>query len=69
MAERNHSPTPELWDKHQAAQHLGVTPDSARRILNRLGIPVAQRLTDNHGRAIAYWRADDIRKHRPTTTT
>lgn len=65
MDERDRSPTIELWDKRQAADYLGIQPDSVRRIALRHGIPVADRRIDERGRSHALYRADDIRNHRP----
>lgn len=65
MAERDRSPTIELWDKKQAADHLGIRPNSVRVFTHRRGIPVAERRTDQQGRSHALYRADDIRAHRP----
>jgi DNA-binding transcriptional MerR regulator len=64
MAERDRSPTPELWDKHQAAEHLGIHPDSVRQWTRRNGIPVIRRRVEK-GRARALYNADDIRDRRP----
>jgi hypothetical protein len=57
-----------LWDKQQAAEYLGIQPDSIRRIALRHGIPVVDRRIDERGRAHALYRAEDIRKRKRTTT-
>lgn len=63
MAERNHSPTPELWDKKQAAAYLNMHPNSVRKWAWRRNIPIADRRIDDHGRSHALYRADDIRNN------
>lgn len=66
MDERDRSPTTELWDKNQAADYLGMHPNSVRVFTHRWGIPVVERRLDRHGRAHALYNADDIRNQRPT---
>lgn len=66
MAERDRSPTAELWDKNQAADYLGMHPNSVRVFTHRRGIRVAERRLDRQGRSHALYRADDIRNQRPT---
>ncbi|MER7696153.1 hypothetical protein [Streptomyces sp. NPDC096095] len=54
--------TPELWTTEEAAEHLGIKPKSATGLLSRRGVKRVDVIRHPvSGRAVARWRADEIR--------